>query len=60
MIGSYASAGYLYSTLSSTSNSINDYARFLDLDSGITTTTWKEENSTISRYASYAFSVRYF
>ncbi|KAG1733874.1 glycoside hydrolase family 95 protein [Suillus paluster] len=46
--GSYASAGHLLATLNS-SGSISNYARWLDLDEGVSRTTWSDGSTTFLR-----------
>ena len=47
--GSYATAGYLVSTLENDSPSSN-YARFLDLDKGVAKALWTENGDSFSRW----------
>lgn len=47
--GSYAGAGYLLATLD-TSDTVTNYARWLDLDKAITRTTWSQDGAAFNRY----------
>jgi alpha-L-fucosidase 2 len=52
ILGSYAGAGYLISTLNSTGKMTN-YARWLDLDDAITHTIWSQSGVTFTRFLSW-------
>ncbi|EJD08446.1 glycoside hydrolase family 95 protein [Fomitiporia mediterranea MF3/22] len=48
--GNYSSAGFLVSTLTNTpSSAISDYARFLDLETGVARTIWTHGNYQFTR-----------
>jgi alpha-L-fucosidase 2 len=48
--GSYAGAGHLISTISSTGR-VSKYGRWLDLDQAIARTTWTQDETTYMRLA---------
>lgn len=47
--GSFATAGYLISTMENKSSSFSDYSRFLDLDKGIAKAIWTQDGESFSR-----------
>lgn len=52
ILGSYAGAGYLISTLNSTGKMTN-YVRWLDLDEAITHTIWSQSGVTFIRFLTW-------
>lgn len=50
--GSYAGAGYLLTSLNSTSDT-SDYSRWLDLDAAVARASWNAGKHSLTRYAAF-------